>query len=87
MFLSTSNEQSLHFVDFGHSTPLMSDNSLASSSPASPCTDDCVLNAEKICTGCYRHIDEIAGWGRKPDAEKRDILENCARREAELGQQ
>ena len=51
---------------------------------ASPCTDDCVLNTDKICTGCYRHIDEIAGWGRKPDDMKREILLNCERRKAEL---
>ncbi len=55
-------------------------------SVASPCTDDCVLNLEKVCTGCYRHIDEIAGWGYKADEIKREILENCNRRRRELDQ-
>lgn len=65
----------------------MSNNSQPADPVASPCTDDCVLNADKICTGCYRHIDEIAGWGRKPDEAKREILLNCEHRRTELGQQ
>ncbi|ADE53150.1 DUF1289 domain-containing protein [Coraliomargarita akajimensis] len=53
---------------------------------ASPCTDDCVLNAEKICMGCYRHIDEIVDWRHKPDSVKREILQNCTDRRAQSSQ-
>jgi hypothetical protein len=38
--------------------------------PASPCTNVCVLDAGRRCTGCGRTIDEIAGWGRMSAPEQ-----------------
>jgi hypothetical protein len=50
--------------------------------PQSPCIQVCVLNASGYCQGCYRTIDEIAGWGRMSAAEQRLVLERLdARRD------
>ncbi len=37
----------------------------------SPCIASCKLNADKICIGCYRHIEEIVDWNKRSDAEQR----------------
>lgn len=43
---------------------------------ASPCIKICVIHPkERICTGCYRSIDEIARWSRMSDAERSDVIE------------
>lgn len=41
---------------------------------ASPCINICQLNAEDLCTGCWRSLDEIAAWGSLPPAEQAAIL-------------
>ncbi|WP_031565634.1 DUF1289 domain-containing protein [Rheinheimera texasensis] len=46
----------------------------------SPCVACCKLNNDKICTGCYRHIEEIVDWNKRTDAEQQQILERCAAR-------
>jgi predicted Fe-S protein YdhL (DUF1289 family) len=55
-------------------------------SPVSPCVGICLMDpATRICRGCLRTIDEIAGWYDASAAEKRAILVRLAvrRREAE----
>lgn len=40
-----------------------------------PCVDVCVINEKTgLCEGCYRSLDEIAGWGRMTDAERARIM-------------
>jgi predicted Fe-S protein YdhL (DUF1289 family) len=41
---------------------------------ASPCIDDCRLDARDVCVGCRRSLEEIVAWGRLSDPEKRRIL-------------
>ena len=42
---------------------------------ASPCISVCVLDAgRRYCTGCYRTLDEIAGWVDFAPADKRAIV-------------
>jgi len=42
---------------------------------ASPCIKICLVHpTERICTGCYRTIDEISTWGRKSPVERADIM-------------
>ncbi len=54
--------------------------------PTSPCTAVCVLDpASGFCRGCYRTIDEIAGWASLGAAEKRAILECLPARRAGAG--
>jgi len=41
---------------------------------ASPCVSICAMDASSgLCTGCLRTIDEIAGWSRFSDDEKRAV--------------
>lgn len=47
---------------------------------ASPCIGLCRLNEASVCLGCYRHIDEIRDWGLRPETERLQILQRCARR-------
>lgn len=43
---------------------------------ASPCVKICVVHpAERICTGCYRTIDEIGNWSRMSPEERAEIME------------
>jgi predicted Fe-S protein YdhL (DUF1289 family) len=30
--------------------------------PGSPCLNICSLDEQGVCRGCYRSLDEIAGW-------------------------
>lgn len=41
----------------------------------SPCINICKLDDNKICSGCRRTIDEIAGWIKFTDIEKLKVLQ------------
>ncbi|MCM2561244.1 DUF1289 domain-containing protein [Lutimaribacter sp. EGI FJ00015] len=42
----------------------------------SPCVKICVIHPqERICTGCYRSLDEITQWSRMTPAERRAVME------------
>ncbi|WP_287886111.1 MULTISPECIES: DUF1289 domain-containing protein [Paracoccus] len=53
--------------------------------PSTPCVDICRIDpASRLCTGCLRSVDEIAGWGRMTEAERLAIMaELPARRPAD----
>lgn len=41
----------------------------------SPCTKVCVIHPEaRICVGCHRSMDEIAGWSRMDAEARREIM-------------
>ncbi len=41
----------------------------------SPCVRICVVHPEaRICTGCYRTIDEIARWSKMDAEERQEIM-------------
>jgi predicted Fe-S protein YdhL (DUF1289 family) len=40
----------------------------------SPCIDNCCLNDENICLGCFRSIVEIAQWSQMNDKVRQDVL-------------
>ena len=41
----------------------------------SPCVRVCVVHPEaRICTGCYRTIDEIGRWSKMTPEERREIM-------------
>lgn len=43
---------------------------------ASPCVNICVVHpGARICTGCYRSIEEIARWSVMTEAERKAVLE------------
>lgn len=48
--------------------------SVAPGSVPSPCVNVCrMVPATGLCEGCWRTIDEIAGWGAMDDAAKRVV--------------
>ena len=41
----------------------------------SPCVKICVVHPEaRICVGCHRTIDEIAGWSRMSTDQRRAVV-------------
>lgn len=53
---------------------------------ASPCTKLCTIDAVTgLCAGCYRTLDEIAGWIDLPEQRKRTLLATLATRRAQFG--
>ena len=47
----------------------------------SPCVKICRLDPTgRVCTGCYRSLDEIANWLRLDDAARLAALAACQRR-------
>lgn len=41
----------------------------------SPCVQICVVHpTERICTGCYRSIDEITQWSRLSPEQRQAIM-------------
>lgn len=51
----------------------------------SPCTKVCVIHPEaKLCIGCLRTTDEIAGWSRLTHKERADIIATLRDREPRL---
>jgi predicted Fe-S protein YdhL (DUF1289 family) len=51
----------------------------------SPCTGVCRLDAESVCLGCGRRIEEIAAWGSASEARKREIVALARQRSAARG--
>jgi uncharacterized protein len=53
---------------------------------ASPCTSVCTIDAVTgLCAGCYRTLDEIAGWIDLPEQRKRALSATLATRRAQFG--
>jgi predicted Fe-S protein YdhL (DUF1289 family) len=44
--------------------------------------DICRLDAQGLCIGCRRTLDEIAEWSRASEARRREILRQLALRSA-----
>ncbi|MFL2785673.1 MAG: DUF1289 domain-containing protein [Paracoccaceae bacterium] len=52
---------------------------------ASPCVKICVVHpVERICTGCYRSIDEIGAWSRMSPEERAAIMQELPDRAVSL---
>jgi predicted Fe-S protein YdhL (DUF1289 family) len=47
---------------------------------ASPCINICQLDAQGLCVGCRRTLDEIAEWSSASEARRREILHELTRR-------
>lgn len=45
-----------------------------------PCVGVCVMEADGLCRGCARTIDEIVGWGGMRPAERRSVMDRLADR-------
>ena len=54
--------------------------------PASPCLNICSLDERGVCRGCFRTLDEIAGWTRM-DADQQWAAVRRAEERRRRGQQ
>lgn len=53
--------------------------------PQSPCINICVIHpTAKICTGCLRTMDEIAGWSAMNPTERQGVLDALPERDEYL---
>ena len=54
---------------------------------ASPCTSVCVIDPPTgLCAGCYRSLDEIAGWISLSTEQRRTLVTELAQRRARYGE-
>ena len=61
-------------------TPLWKRNEIES-----PCVQICIVHPEtRICTGCYRTIDEITDWSRMTPEARRNIMDDLPARADQL---
>ncbi|WP_053150197.1 DUF1289 domain-containing protein [Pseudomonas sp. P97.38] len=53
-------------------------------SPAvpSPCTSVCKLDEQKVCLGCFRHVEDIREWRSADDARRRVICAEALKRKS-----
>ncbi|WP_082060737.1 DUF1289 domain-containing protein [Pseudomonas abietaniphila] len=51
-------------------------------SPAvpSPCISVCRLDEDKVCTGCFRHVEDIREWRAATDERRREIVRQADQR-------
>ncbi|WP_407063034.1 DUF1289 domain-containing protein [Cognatishimia sp. 1_MG-2023] len=53
----------------------------------SPCINICVVHPkERICTGCFRTIEEISRWSKMPNEERAEIMTDLPTRASRLKQ-
>jgi uncharacterized protein len=57
---------------------------MAQPGPVSPCINICALDEQGYCLGCYRTIDEIAGWTRLSSEEQWAVMGQLAARQARI---
>jgi uncharacterized protein len=51
----------------------------------SPCINVCVVHpTERLCTGCFRTIDEISRWSAMSGAERTEITKSLSSRAPRL---
>ncbi len=59
----------------------MSDNIWQRDEIDSPCIKICLIHpTERLCTGCYRSIDEIAAWSAMSAEARRAIMDDLPAR-------
>jgi predicted Fe-S protein YdhL (DUF1289 family) len=58
----------------------MVDAALTSSPVLSPCIGICRLDAQNLCVGCRRTLDEIAEWPLATESRRREIAFASQRR-------
>lgn len=63
----------------------MSDDIWKRDEVESPCIKVCLVHPEaRICTGCYRTLEEIAGWSQLSPAARRAITEDLPGRAPQI---
>ncbi|MEM6473350.1 MAG: DUF1289 domain-containing protein [Planctomycetota bacterium] len=50
----------------------------------SPCTSRCLLNVDRICTGCGRTVSEITAWSSLDDQQRAEAVKAARLRYQQL---
>ena len=50
---------------------------------ASPCVDNCCLDENEICLGCFRSLEEIKQWNALSSQDRLAVLRNASQRQDE----
>lgn len=53
-------------------------------SARSRCIGVCTLNAESVCGGCHRNLEEISRWANASADEREEINQVAAAREQQM---
>jgi predicted Fe-S protein YdhL (DUF1289 family) len=48
--------------------------------PPSPCTRVCTLDADNVCIGCQRTLDEIVAWASMSAEQQWTVVRNLPQR-------
>ena len=48
----------------------------------SPCVSLCKLDEERVCMGCFRHVEDIREWRSADDQRRREIIAQATARKA-----
>lgn len=51
----------------------------------SPCVSLCKLDDERVCVGCFRHVEDIREWRSADDDRRREIRQRAEQRRAFAG--
>ena len=51
----------------------------------SPCVSVCALDIDDMCMGWQRTGSEISAWGKMTNEQRREVLQQAARRAREQG--
>ena len=50
-----------------------------------PCIKVCVVDGESgLCLGCYRWLNEVAGWAKLSDADRARIMDELPTRRGQI---
>ncbi|MBN3034589.1 MAG: DUF1289 domain-containing protein [Bacteroidales bacterium] len=49
-----------------------------------PCRNICRYDNDRVCSGCYRTMEEATGWIHMTDAQKLQVLENIPIRKTRI---
>lgn len=52
---------------------------------ASPCVNNCQLNEEDVCMGCYRSLQEIGDWMLLNSEQRLEVLQRSQERRKQDG--
>jgi predicted Fe-S protein YdhL (DUF1289 family) len=71
----------------GEREPAASEPPESQTPVASPCNSVCRMDPDgAYCVGCFRTLDEIAGWAGFDDERRRQIWKELRRRQAQAAQ-
>jgi uncharacterized protein len=51
----------------------------------SPCQLICTYDSDNVCVGCFRSTAEVTNWDNYTEDEKKQVLQNIAKRREEKG--